>query len=534
MHFRLCAAGGAVVDEGEGNVAVSEGTVTVSPQLGQPLRIAQEQIAEVSEPVPFTVRIGLSDGSQVELSQLGPVRTQLLAQIGDIRVEGAHSGLVTIGFGERQRFRGWVDGAQAEISLYDDGMVAIPMGGLPVQVPYAIVEDVATDASGYQIAISMGDLGTVQVQRLAQMTSQFLTLLRQRVTGARVRTAAFLQVLLPGLGPLAQRQLAGALRDGVAAQRPSLDAVDPKVWTTLLDASVLPDRAAAASAVQGLGEVALGFHQQSSVEAEAQGTFHTTEAAPVQSTGPGRGQGAAGLAAMEQGMGTMLMGEMGGAMLGVPAPGGGGGGPLIAPLGGPGGGPGPGMPMGTEMMGGPMGMGMMGGPMGMGGFGAPFGAYGGLLAMRMLRGDRAWSSGGAQQAQGMFRMPEQVPDPEGFGKLVAAHDDLSQLGMSGDDPTILAFLLGRSAAGALVYEVLNVGDHATYVFRDPQLSLREFDLALMLIGFHIQVLAGDFTGPGSRYAEAVRRMPQLSRLAAAFRGRAIHGDGWEAQLRGLL
>jgi len=66
------------------------------------------------------------------------------------------------------------------------------------------------------------------------------------------------------------------------------------------------------------------------------------------------------------------------------------------------------------------------------------------------------------------------------------------------------------------------------------MSMSQFDLDLMLIGFHIEVLAGDFTGLGSRYAEAVRQLPHLTRLAAAFRGRAIHDAGWEAQLRQLL
>jgi hypothetical protein len=214
MHFRLSAASGEVVDEGDGGVAVDGGTVTVSPQLGQPLRIAPEQITEVSEPVPFTVRIRLVDGTLVDLSQLGPLRTQLLAQIGDIRVADSREGLVTIGFGERQRFHGAVDDVEADISLYDDGLVAIPVSGPPVQVPYSLIEDVTTDPTGYRISISMGDAGTVVVQRLAQVTSQFLTLLRQRATDARGRTGAFLEALLPGLGPLVQRQLAGTYATG--------------------------------------------------------------------------------------------------------------------------------------------------------------------------------------------------------------------------------------------------------------------------------------------------------------------------------
>ena len=327
MHYRLSAASGQVVDEGDGTAVVDGGAVTVSPQLGQPLRIAPEQIVEVGEPVPFTVRIGLSDGSAVELSQLGAVRTQLLAQIGDLRVGSARQGLVTIGFGESQRFHGAVDDVDADISLYDDGLVAIPVSGLPVQVPYSVIEGVSTDPSGYRIGIAMGDAGSVAVQRLAQATSQFLTLLRQRATDARGRSGAFLQALLPGLGPLAQRQLAGDLRDGVAVAkaRPSTASTPrcgPRSWPPPPSPS---GRRARADPVAGgpgarLPPGRLGGGGGS-------GTTHFAEAEAVQSTGPGRGQGT-NFGQIEQGMG-MLMTER---FMGVPTPGsGGGGGPSSVP-----------------------------------------------------------------------------------------------------------------------------------------------------------------------------------------------------------
>ena len=278
-----------------------------------------------------------------------------------------------------------------------------------------------------------------------------------------------------------------------------------------------------AALIESLGEPALGFHQITSVEVAAQGTQHFAEAGEVQSSGPGRGQGI-DYGQMEQGMGA-LMAER---FMGVPGPGsagaGGGliGGPASGPLlGGPAGGA-PGMGMGMAM--GPgMGMGM---GMGMG-FGAPYGAMGGMLAMRMLRGGGAWSGGGQAQARSMFRVPEAPPDPQG---QTAAHADLDALTIGGDQPTIVAFLIARTVSGTLVYESLNVEDHATYLFHDAALSVAQLDLALMLIGFHIEVLAGDISGIGSRYAEAVRRLPHLARLAAAFRGRAIHDAGWQAQL----
>ena len=111
--------------------------------------------------------------------------------------------------------------------------------------------------------------------------------------------------------------------------------------------------------------------------------------------------------------------------------------------------------------------------------------------------------------------PRRPPTRQG---QTAAHADLDSLTIGGDHPTIVAFLVARTVSGTLVYESLNVEDHATYVFHDPAMSVAQLDLALMLIGFHIEVLAGDVAGIGSRYAEAVRRLPHLARLAARLPG----------------
>jgi len=504
MHFRLIAAGGAVLDEGDGSVSVDGGTVVLSPQLGQPLRIEPAQIAAVKEDPPYTVHIDLSDGSAVDLSQLGELRTQILSQLGEVRVAGARSGLVTIGIGTPMRFRGAVNDADAEITLYDDGVVAIPADGLPVQVPYALVDSVSTDPSGYRISIDSGDAGTVVVQRLAQMTSQFVDELRRRVTEARGRTGAFLASLLPGLGPIAQRQAAASLRDGVGVTRATLDALDATIWPTLVQAATLPDRIAGVPVIEALGETALGFHQRDSVEVGPRGATTFAEAGPPRTgTGPGAGlnpgmQGPAG------GMAMMMERQA----FGVPSPAGTAGAADA-------------------------------------GFGAPFGLMGGMLAMQMLRGGAGgmgmggmgtggMGMGGGTSAQYGRPMGTPAARPDDAKGLVAAHDDMAALTTSGESPTILGFVMSRTPNGHIVYETLNEQDHATYVFAAPSMSLRAFNLALLLIGFHIEVLAGDLTGAGAKYGEAIRRLPYLAQLAAAFTTRVIHVDGWEDRLRAAV
>src|SRR5207247_10395112 len=61
------------------------------------------------------------------------------------------------------------------------------------------------------------------------------------------------------------------LRDGVAAARRDLDAVDPTVWPALVDAATLPERAACLATLADLGELWIGFKQTVSVQRDAVG-----------------------------------------------------------------------------------------------------------------------------------------------------------------------------------------------------------------------------------------------------------------------
>src|SRR5438094_528494 len=85
------------------------------------------------------------------------------------------------------------------------------------------------------------------------------------------RTSAFLGPLLPGLGALALRDVAGRLRDGVAAARRDLDAVDPTIWPALVEAATLPERATCLATLAELGELWIGFKQTVSVQRDAVG-----------------------------------------------------------------------------------------------------------------------------------------------------------------------------------------------------------------------------------------------------------------------
>jgi hypothetical protein len=484
MRYRLIAASGQVLEEGEGQAGVSSGALVVTPQLGQPLRIRPIDVTAISEPAPYVVLLRLAEGPALELAQLGALRTQVLSDFAAVRTKDTVGALLLGGLGTPVSFPGAVYDVDAELRVYDDVLIAVPVQGDPQQVRFS-VEDITTDASGYRITVTATGRKDLEVHRLATRTSEFLTLLRKRVSDARLRSAALLNVLLPGLPSIAARSVAGLLRDGVPAPVAALDAVEPTVSASLLRAATLPARAACVQALAQRGELWLGLHQRESVEVAATGG-QDLSAAPVDVHRDHGGVGAA-------------PGGLGGVMTGGLLA----GGPDLFGIGA--GGP----DLGTAVVGSML----LGG---LGGFGGLAGGPGGTAPD-----------------------PHQERHGGRGGSADVAHTDYDRLGTGGDAATVLGMVYAVVPQHhAVVYEVLNDRDHATYVYDlppgDPADGVRALAAALAMIGFRVSAVYSDASGVDSRFRDAVERLPYLSWLRSGFRGRAIHTDGWAAQLDGLL
>jgi hypothetical protein len=510
VHYRLVAPSGQVLDEGDGTTAITDGAVVVTPQMGQPIRVRPVDIAEISEPQPYVVRLRLNEGPSLDLSMLGNMRTQLMAQIGDVRTDDSVSELLLAGIGKPEKFPGAVNDVTAEVRLYDDALVTIPQSGPPNQVPYSFIQDVITDASGYRITVTVVGDAPVVVTRMAQRTSEFIDLLRRRVGDARGRTAAFLGALLPGLGTLGQRTVAATLRDGVAGAKRDLDAVDTTVWQSLVDAAALPNRVPRVATIAQLGDAYIGFKQWVTVEEDAKGVSGW----PDPSKEPN----------MDHGGGPSMPGGLGGALTagvlmgGPPQIGGAGG--FGANFGGP--------------MGGMLALGMLGGMGRMGG--GMMG--GGMMGGGMMGGGMM---GGGMMGGGQFAAQHTIQkrDDVHHRTLTPASTDYDALSAQPQEgaelPTVLGFCMALTPSGKLVYEVLNVGNHATYVYNCPDLaSMQALNRALTLIRFHVEAIYQDAAAAGSKWRTAVERLPYLQNLRTSLVGRAIHVDDWESQLQKLL
>jgi hypothetical protein len=525
-HYRLLTPTGEASEDGKADVVIADATFVLTPSAGDVLRVPFGQIASVGEgEQPFTLKVALAQGTVIELSQMGAMRTQVLAELRDAHADAAAQTASAVG--QADTFSGVAGGEEVELRIYDDALLVIGPAATQ-RVSFAFVK--AVETVSYVVTVTAAGSDSVQLSRLGNRTGEFERALGDRISAARSRTSAFLGALLPGLDPMTLRQAAGLLRDGVAVPATTLNGIHPDLAATLLNVTTLEQRRAAVAEIGGRAAISIGFRQVTSVHKDAVGTtqWHDSSAGThIDDHDHWEGRFRPGLA------GAMAAGVMAGGP-GAFGPG------AFNPGGGFGGGVGPGG------FGGGVGPGGFGGGFGPGGFGAGGFGLGGFGAGGF--GGEGYQSGSpfgyrdeyggwgdywAYRALGAGINPRQQhqmtarPDVT-RGRLTPATEDLSALAVSGEDPTVLGFVLA-SLPGRVVFEVLNLADPATLVFRsEGDDGVAVINRALVDSGFNP-------SSPGETgLTTPLRRVGEPAILTDLLIGAVPHEGNWSGQLAALL
>jgi hypothetical protein len=495
-RYRILAANGATREDGEAEVEVRDGLLVLAPDGASVLPIPFGQIGTVTEPEPFTVRLTLAGGDVVELGRLGVMRTQLLAELRDGRGDAAAAAAAAVGPAEI------FAAGPAEVRVYDDALLVTGDGGSE-RVSFSFAGAVGVQSPPGTVTVEVAGREPLVLTRLGRRTTELAGLLTTRIREASVRTAAFLAALLPGLDPMAVRAAAGRLRDGVAVPAADLDGIHPGLAGTLIQLAALPDRRDAVAALGRQARLAVGFRQLASVRRPAAGVepWHDHAAAPhigEHETGGGvllagwpAATGQPGLAGV-MAAGVMAAGVMAGGP-GAFGPGGGFGPEGFGPAAGAFGPAGPGVF----------------------GFGEGFGAFGGYWAFRAL--------GAGMNGRGL--RPMAVRPDVTRGLLIPATEDLSALAVTGESPTVLAFVLAQGPGG-VAYEVLNQPGPGTYVFRG---ELTAVNRALDDAGFDPARAALAMADPATADPAA-----GLGTADPAAAGPVPHDAQWSGRIAALL
>jgi hypothetical protein len=432
-QYRVFSPAGVSCEDGQADAEVTAGALVLAPAAGGTHHISFGQILSITEPEPFTVRITLADGTAIDLSRLGVMRTQLLAELRDGRAADIASAAGAVGTPEI--FSAVTAGAPVEVQVYDDALLVIGDAGSE-RISLSFAE--RAEVRDYAVTVEVAGRAPLVLSRLGRRTGELAALLTSRLREARGRTAAFLESLLPGLDPMARHAAAGQLRDGVAVPVSTLAGLHPALASTLLAVATLPGRRDAVAELAQRTDLAIGFKQLVSVRRPATGVtpWHDPAAEPHigQHESPG---------------GSFQPGLLGMMAAGV-------------------------------MSDGPAGAAGMAGPGAMSGFGDGYGQYGGYWAFRALGAGM-----NSREQRPMVARPDLVR-----GSLTPATEDLAALTAAGQNPTVLAFALG-SRAGRVVYEALNRPDPTFVYCADEPGGRAAVNRALDDAGFGVAAVHGE-------------------------------------------
>jgi hypothetical protein len=431
-QYRVFSPAGVSREDGQADAEVSAGALVLAPAAGGTHCIPFGQIFSITEPEPFTVRITLADGTAIDLSRLGVMRTQLLAELRDGRAADIASAAGAVGAAEI--FAAMTAGAPVEVRVYDDALLVIgDAGSERISLSFADTARVRD----YAVTVEVAGRAPLALSRLGRRTDELAALLTSRLREARGRTAAFLDSLLPGLDPMARREAAGQLRDGVAVPASTLAGIHPELASTLLAIATLPTRQDAVAELARRTDLAIGFKQLTSVRRPATGVTPWQDHAAA----PHAGQHESPGGSFQPGMAGMLAASV-----------------------------------------------MSGGPGAMFGFGDGYGQYGGYWAFRALGAGM-----NSREQRPMAARPDLAR-----GGLTPATEDLAALTAAGQNPTVLAFALG-SRAGRVVYEALNQPGPTLVYHADEPGGRAAVNRALDDAGFQVAAVHGQgLTVPAAR------------------------------------
>ena len=154
------------------------------------------------------------------------------------------------------------------------------------------------------------------------------------------------------------------------------------------------------------------------------------------------------------------------------------------------------------------------------GFANGFGEWGGYWAFRALGATLGGGPGGGFGGSGARPMVARANVSR--GRLIPATEDLSALAVTGDSPTVLAFVLAQGPGG-VAYEVLNRPEPVTYVFGGELAAVNRALSVRRLLRTHFCSLCGSPAVSGATSASnAVRIAGSFFRPGAAPRRSSRH------------
>jgi len=269
MSYTLLDENGKQVATGECKGTISEEYLTVYPKFGDVLPFHLRDLSLI-EAENYRITLLMFSKEKLTLFNLGQCFEDFERVLSDLRNEVIIKDLlmnetvrkpdVNMEFTYTDEKGNEKQKGQGKVRLYETGMVVIPQKGEFLRVPFSDIISLSEENYNVKVGTELGE----QIL-LSKMGSEFSPFLRQFsdiYNELQAKSVSSLKTLYPPIDSVSLRRVAAIMKEGKAAKRADIEAINPKLWQELekrVASSGLNDSYAFLKELGREGKMAIGF-----------------------------------------------------------------------------------------------------------------------------------------------------------------------------------------------------------------------------------------------------------------------------------
>ncbi|MDD5032487.1 MAG: hypothetical protein PHR36_05645 [Patescibacteria group bacterium] len=234
--FVLTDEVGKEIESGQAKFILDEEKFSILSESGKAISLP---LSDISDFFAEEYKISLSfwGGGKVLVSEMGYQYDDFVKALTKLRHEIIQKELLMKESGKKAGFRGDYDyqkdgekrSGEAEVEIYDTGLVIKPEQGDLIRIPFTEITDFSE--KDYKISIMAGF--ALSLSNFGERFDSLRGALREALNELSLKTQLTLKELLPDLDPLTVQRASELLKDGQAVSKDEIDKISPKIWLNL-------------------------------------------------------------------------------------------------------------------------------------------------------------------------------------------------------------------------------------------------------------------------------------------------------------
>jgi len=239
LSYSILAETGKQVTKGEGKGKLEEDGLVISPKFGETLSFSFREIIGI-ESKNYKLHLTLGTGEKLVLSDLGYDYEDFLRVLNYLRNEVLLKDMLMHETLKKSDVEaefvhtdesGKVQKGEGKIRLYETGLVFIPENGEMFRIPYSDLAEISEKGLGLAVTTEYGE--KLSLSKMGRELDPFKKTFSDINNELQLKVISYLKELVSGIDSASLRAAARLMKEGKAAKRKDIEAINPKLWAGL-------------------------------------------------------------------------------------------------------------------------------------------------------------------------------------------------------------------------------------------------------------------------------------------------------------